>query len=639
MTGRYALALIIPALAALVLTGCPKDEYDPQTWIEKLDDPNPQAVDEAIRRLQRLKDPVAVGPLGEAWRRQNRPQRVLRVLIELAERDQDGKGPTWDDAIEYLEEAVSDLDVSDERSIENAVIAAEALGRAQDRDSIPTLIAAAKKDMPKLSKAQRVRLTAVRSMGKFGQDPRTVDTLIGILKTDESKQPPQLYAAAADALSEARDPKAIVPLLETLYKLPLANPQARRALIATGLPAIEHLIRVIKGEHTEMNALAKEFKFNIDCEKEIGPETTCLAPTNLEYKAAQLLGDLYAKDAVSVLLAELDKTALPAFFQGGAPGPTQHAAVLDALRKIGDRKSAARVLTYATDPKTYDEIRPLAIDVYSFIANDEKALDSLAKFIKDDDAEEQVRLSAGMAYGRLVRSSGKYEPLTYMIERYRKEADKREGKRKKAEKAFKDAETAFKEAQKKADENKDDEKLQTAAEKAQEKMDDKQQDSMSIESEIAGYRRFQRTFEQNLARAHLGVKCKQDPKCYIDVLDTKADDVGKDLDKYIKDWKDWSPQEKKDLHIAAMERSLLELAKLGDKARPVFDKILEKVESTERIIRQGTLLVMARTAELPCDKCADRLKEVVESQEDQSTLGPLNSETRAARAYFLWAGK
>src|SRR5688572_3325468 len=55
MSRRYAFGCRLPAYLAatclaLAATGCPADEHDPQTWIEKLDDR--REAQEAIVKLQ-----------------------------------------------------------------------------------------------------------------------------------------------------------------------------------------------------------------------------------------------------------------------------------------------------------------------------------------------------------------------------------------------------------------------------------------------------------------------------------------------------------------------------------------------------------------------------------------------------------
>jgi HEAT repeat protein len=598
------------------LAGCPEDERDPQTWIAKLDDPGETQA--AVTWLQRLKDPVAIKPLSKVWDERGRPERVLRVIIELAETP-DAQGKThWEDALPILRKAVEEFDVSDNRSIENAKMAADALGKAKDKDSIESLINVVNKSMPQLSAGQEVRRSAVAALGQFGDEPRAVDTLITVISADPKDQPVHLFAAAANALAEARSPKAVVPVIKAIYEIAPIYQQGRRAVIAIGKPAIPELLKVFQGEHKEINALAKKNEFNIDCNKEQGPESKCKAPTNLEFKSAALLGDLYAKEAAEVLAAGLKKKADPAFFQpNGAPGPTQHTAILDALRKINDPKSAAAVRAYWQDPSTDDVVRPMAIDVYSMLTTETDALPALGKLIKDDDQEEQIRMAAGQAYGRLARDTKDFEPLTYMVDRYRKEATKYDKEAQKVEPKFE----------------------QAKKEKNQAKIDEYGQELSAAQGRAAAYRNFQRAFEQHIARAYAGVRCKEDPKCYAGILDESGDDIGKKMGQYITDLDKWSPEEKANLKIAAAERALLELVKMDDKARPVMDTIMKQVESTDRITRQGTLLVMVHAAPLPCDDCIKRLDEIIDKQKDESTLAQLSAETQAVRNYFLWAGR
>lgn len=621
MSRRYAFGFRLPAylaatFLALAATGCPSDEHDPQTWIEKLDDR--REAQEAIVKLQRLKDPVAIKPLAKVWEERSRPTQVLRAIIDLASIKDAQGNQHWEDALPVLRKALEEFDVSDIDSVENAKMAADALGEAKDKESVELLVTVVKKGMPRRSPGQEVRRSAIRALGKFDNEPRAVDALIGVLKEKLEDQLPELFAAAADALGETRNPKAVVPLIEAIYKIAPVYAQGRRALVAIGKPAIPELIKIFEGEHKEINALAKENKFNIHCDREMGPDSDCKAPTNLEFKSAALLGDLYAKEAVDPLVAGLKKPAQPAFFlPNGAPGPTQHAAILDALRKINDPKAAEPVRAYWQDPNTDDVLRPFAIDVYSTLTTSTDSLGALGKLIKDDEQEEQVRMAAGQAYARLVRDPKEFEPLLYMIDRYKKEAAKFDKEVQKLEPKHEQA---------KKDKN-------------QGKIDEVGQELAMAQARASGYRNYQRAFEQNLARAQVGIRCKQDAQCYAAILDETGADVGKKLSEHITDLDKWTEDEKANLKLAAAERALFELAKLGDKARPVMDQILKHVESPDRIMRQGTLLAMVHVAQLPCDKCIERLDEVIEQQKEDTKLGELTKDTQVARNYFLWAGR
>ena len=100
VSGLLSIAAV--AMFAATLLGCPSDPYDPDTWIDHLDDP--AEVEAAITQLSNLGDPKAIKPLGKTWRKYNKASKVLRVIVDLASRKEgpppDKKaGPFWDDAV------------------------------------------------------------------------------------------------------------------------------------------------------------------------------------------------------------------------------------------------------------------------------------------------------------------------------------------------------------------------------------------------------------------------------------------------------------------------------------------------------------------------------------------------------------
>jgi hypothetical protein len=590
---RWSVSFALVSALALALTGCPSDPYDPETWIEKLDEPTEAA--DALQKLQQLKDPKAIPALGAFWKKHNNPSKVLRIIIDLAQfqkvDDQTGKvlyGPTHEAAIPFLLEAVQNFDIGDQQSIDDASVAADALGTAaaaghRDNETVKVLVNAANKAMPKLSPGQRVRIAAIRALGNFPASELAIDTLIKILETDMDKQPLKVHAAAINALGETHNPKALAPLLLALYKLSPLYPQVRSALAAIGKPAIPALIAVYKGDNKTIEAFAKDNNLANDCAAASGPDTKCQAPGNVEFKAAALLGDLRAKDAVPLFVESLKSDPKISFYdpQTGAPGPPTHSAVLDALRKIGDERAVEPVYAFWSDRNTDDALRPLAIDVYSTLTRDTKALDALEKLFKDDGEEEQIRLAAALAFGRLARSKSDLTPLEYMVARYKKPADENDEKAKKAK--TEDAKAEF-------------------------------------EGIRDSYRGYQRGFEENVERAKVGIACKDDPACYVKYLEAKDIRVG-------------------EMGLPRAERALLELAKLGKKASAVTPQVLKHADSTERLVRDGVLLALPQVAELPCSQCSERLAEVIEKQKDQTTLDYLTKDTEIVMHYFQWAGK
>jgi hypothetical protein len=499
---------------------------------------------------------------------------------------------TW---IAHLDE----LDVGDRRSIERAIIAADALGRAKHAEAELPLIKAAMLQVPKLSPAQRVRISAIRALGNYGHSKAAVNALIKILEVDRADQPLQLHAAAANALATTGSEAALQPLLLALYALPPIYFQLRGAITGIGEPAIDQLILIFEGKHVALNEYARQQGFATDCKRASGPSTQCKAPGNLRFKAAALLGDLHAKRAAPALVAYLKRPVEVAFFDPntGSPGPSAHSAVLDALRKIGDPAAADPIFFFIKNKGSSDLVQPLAIDAYSMLATDTKALTHLGKNIQNRQQAEQVRRSSALAYGRLATQTVQLGVLQTVIDRYSKEAVKSAKRAKKAKNADK---------------------------------------KRALEQAAEDYRGWAREFEQYKTRARVGIKCKADPTCLGAYLDKSADEIVDELQ--IPSGGEMSPATKQAYRIAAIDRALVELGKMGKRGRPVLPKLLVHVGSTERLVRQGILLALVRIAEVPCQKCVDRLTEVVESQKDQTTLDYLTADTKIVRNYFLRAG-
>lgn len=671
--GAARLCAVTLLILMFGLTGCPKDPYDPDTWIDKLDDRDPREVERAVTELQRLKHPKAIKPLANTWRKQSKSSKILKVIIELAA-NTENDGPHWDLAIDVLVEAVEDYDVGDSRSIENAIAAADALGRAKNTDAIQPLINAVNQKLrSKDHPGQRVRLSAIRALGQFGNNSRAVDTLINTLDADPELERIEIFGAAVNALADARSTKAIIPLMMTMNKKPGLFQQVRRALIAIGPEVIPELHKTLKGEHKELNDLAKQLKLNVKCPKRngteaerqipVGPESQCRGPAQLEYFAAQLLGDLYAGDKTSLelLRAELKKEPMPAFFTPAGDGPSSHEAALIALRRIRptDDDTIKAVKDYWVAKSTFDSIRPMAMDVYSYIAKEDKdALQKLGEYIIDGDNEPQMRMAAGAAYARLVYSADQFsiavpkiykpaerkkrsQPIQYMIDHNKEKADALEKKVTPLQDKYDELKKDFdkKTVAYKGTKGADADKLGKELTALKEKIDKLGAEKSPLEGNLKYYTDLYQNFEQHLARAEIGINCGSKLDCYMDIIDKKGEDIVKGL-KLVKAPKEgWTKDQYDVFKIVASERALLELMKMREKVRPQFDKILEMAETTERVMRESILMIMVHSAELPCKKCVERLDAIIEDQQDNSTLRQLTMDAQAVRNYFLWAGE
>jgi HEAT repeat protein len=572
---RFIQAVAV-AVLCLSAAACEKDPNDASTWIPKLKDS--ATLDDAVRNLDRLKDPKAIQPLGEAWKRWNKPSKILRAMINIANFDDPtGKKqyivrkPEYKDAMPYLIEAVKDYDASLQQSIEDGAIAADTLGKSADPAAIEVLVAAATKAMPKTSPANRVRAQAIRALGHF-KDPRAVDTLIKILGADPETQEIRLHAAAALALAETGSEKALPALAKAAFVGPIYM-QVREGFTRAGKPAVAVAMQIFDGKQPDVVAYAKEKDFAKN------------APGAMVYKGALLLGDLHASEALPKLIAGLKQPTQSIGFdpRSGAEQGTSHAGILDALRRIGDPSAADAVYDYMTDEKTDDFLlRPLAMDVYSMISTDTKALPWLLKTIKDEAADPNVRNAAIIAYGRLGKSNDDAAPIKAMIAEYDAKAKKAADKAKAA--------------------------------KSEQDKGAAEQDQQTAESFSGGLKEAQ-------ARMDIAIKCKQDAACYAETLDAKDVAVGQP-------------------GLPRVERALLEIRKLGPKAQGVYKKLLDAkyLGTSERIEREAILLALPRIAPLPCKDCAEAMDKVLDSQASQTTLDLLNKETKIVYHYFLWAG-
>lgn len=557
--------------ALVFACACEKDPNDPQTWVDKLGDRSEQS--EALHHLERMNDPGTIKPLGEIWKKQNKPSNILRVLIGVTgTAAKAGTKTAWADALPYLTDAVENFDQAAARSIDDAVVACDALGRSGEAGAVPTLINAAQKPLPKLHAGNRVRIACTHALGNF-HDAKVADVLIRILETDPERQLIRLNAAAALALAESGDARALPALINAMYFMPAIFNQVRQAVTRVGKPAIPVLLTLLQEKDPEIAKKAKDKGFDKK------------GPGNIVYKAALLLGDMRAKEALPYLTAILRTEPRIAFYdeKSGAPGPTTHEGVLGALRLIMDPGSASAVRAFWVDPKTYDGTRPTAIDVYSMLAGDDASLGDLMKFIKDEKEEQAIRLSAIIAYGRLGRSSAEEKTLADMAAGY-------------------------------------DDRLKKAEDKVKAAKTDEQKAEADDERQVAAY--WRDALNESRQRIAIAVECGKDPACYAKALPPK-----------VKDFKAGSP------NLPRAERAVLELAKMGDAAKGQTDALLAGADTPERFVRQGILLALPRVAPLPCPKCADRLNEVIDKQADTTTLDFLTGETRIVYHYFLWAGK
>ena len=124
----------------IAMVGCVSDPRDPNTWIKKLDSPVDQK--DAVRELVRLKDPAAVEPLINFYKK-NRDPEVLKAIATFKDKRQ---VPVMIDSLEYTDE-----------SYDNAATAAAALGDTPDPSAVDPLIKALGKPLSIKTRANIVK--------------------------------------------------------------------------------------------------------------------------------------------------------------------------------------------------------------------------------------------------------------------------------------------------------------------------------------------------------------------------------------------------------------------------------------------------------------------------------------------------
>ncbi len=616
----------VTAVAAVVLSsGCPKDPFDPETWISDLD--HPHKWEDAVRQLDQLGEPVAIEPLVEAWEDHNRPSRILRTVISLADQPDEDGGPFWDAAVPMLITALDESDISDSSSRNDAVAAARALGRAGDTEAVPALVNAATRTLPRLSPGQEVRRAAVFALGEFGENDQAFNTLVRVLEEDTDDQPIEVHGAAVMALGTTDREDAIQPLLAALFELPELYRQTRAALTGLGEPVIAELIRIFRGQHDEINELAKELGFAENCDRAMGPDTDCQAPGNLHFRSASVLGDMRANEAVPVLAEELGNDPEIAYFddERGLRGPPSHQAILDALGKIGDPRAEGPLRRYWRDDDNQTGLRAFAMDKYSMVARSGESIGRLTSTMQEGN--DELSNAAALAGARIISTEDRLAPYNQNIAEHRDEADELEAK---AEELAEEAE----ELTEQLDEDDD------GGEALRERAAERARQASQHRNRASNKRNSQRMYEQHKGRILVGIQCDGDASCYAELLTLEADELADELEELgLEGASDYDRGERSSLQVAARERALLDLAKMGDAASDALEAVLEIASTTNGTTRDAVLVALPQIAELPCDECRDRLDEIVESQRGQSRLSRITGNTRILKHYFTWAGR
>jgi len=542
---------------------------------------------------------------------------------------------------------------------------------------------------------QKTRLVTVRALGEFPTRP-AVQALIQVL--DKAKKPrsqqPRLTAAAADSLAkialknQTLAASATDALVVTLFAAPATFQFVSRALVAIGPAAENALIKVFKHQHPQVNRFARDHDFARHCYgaggTQYGGNSTCQQPGNLRYKAAVVLGELHSQKALPMLVDALHDRPVPAFFARGSLPPTQHLAILVAIQKIdahrvaGKLKScwlgptpkdcnrcrvngrlakcAKNVLPARSHCRCFTGLRSATINTYSVVTRhaDDKVFAALGRYIKGN-YPLALRFDAAIAYGRLARSGRSLEPLAFMVAGNRRDAARAAKRLSRAARKLAVLE-----------------RVRPVTKRLRARLARLQKTVRTIKSRQADFTGFQRTFEYAVARAAVGMKCKARASCYLQFIKRRrsrnvAKLIGEVLEAEARSWANkgrnnprtlaitlalaaikklkplpgqiatWSLNDRKALTLAVAERSALEIAKLGNKAKQHTRELLQLLRTREPFIRQALLVALLHVAPRPCAACVKRLDELIARDSKSTARARLVSEATLWRNYFSWA--
>ena len=340
---------VLFAVAGSLTAGCTGDPNDPMTWARKLNNVRDQQ--EALNQLARMgveRAKVALPQLIAFYKETKKPEH-LEALVRF---NDPSTIPLLIEALNFTED-----------DFDRSIVAAGALGELREKatEAVEPLIQAVNHQLPIKSRANNVRLAAVRALVKIG-DKRAVPALAQVLTTSADEQDFLLNQKAALGLAELRDPTSVPALIKGMFMTGRgANifQECRLALVRVGEPAVAPLIELLNEKNAEINVMAKK----LDFEK--------YSPGIVPFKAAMLLGDLRAARAVPALAARLK---IPA--KSG-----EHKSILISLGFIGTKEAVDVLLDTLKDKKADAPTRSAAEDGI-YLSGDKRAVPILMETAK-----------------------------------------------------------------------------------------------------------------------------------------------------------------------------------------------------------------------------------------------------------------
>jgi HEAT repeat protein len=321
MTKQRLMSVAAVVFCALSLFGCHPDDNDPKGQAEDLADPVRREF--ALGRLQS----IFSTRLSEAKGDRKQPSLVefadqthellTKAYLDYPEDKQNGlrmlslmnemRDPRT------LPALIKALDWTAEVSEDHAVTAALTMTEIDiPADKRAEVVAAICKAVLRIDGARgadnRMRKSFIEVLGKL-KDKGATDTLTKIALKRDASQNFLFNILAAQQLVSIADPAATQAMVKALYWFDANQPQMRMndvatsALVAIGKPALEPVLKALRGEDAEVNDIIKLYieaikQKDAEAASKIDPKTVISA------EATFTLGKLGFRDSLEALIAE-----------------------------------------------------------------------------------------------------------------------------------------------------------------------------------------------------------------------------------------------------------------------------------------------------------------------------------------------
>ncbi|MBN2498663.1 MAG: HEAT repeat domain-containing protein [Deltaproteobacteria bacterium] len=349
-----------------------KPGEDVECWMQALS--SPEQREKAIVEIKALGDKKAEPALVEAFKNAADTPKDREEIAEIF-----GKWKTAQavkpmmDAIDFTIGPSKDGKKAKMTNRANQKIAT-ALGMIGDKQAVEHL-----KRLMKLTKDPKVQRSAIRALGRL-KATEALDDLLALLA--DKNEPKIIRANVVYTLGEIGDLRVVPKLVDALYmEKAFFFPHANLALVKIGEPAVDLLVKTMKGENPDVKKLL---------ESSVG-----IIEGALEANSAQVLGDIGSTKATDALLEMMGKVLK---WEAETNRMLVIVRIINSLGEIGDKRAIDPILKVLT--AKYWDVRTVVANALMNIG-DREVLPQLFKLAETGEQHPRTRVPLVEAIGNL----------------------------------------------------------------------------------------------------------------------------------------------------------------------------------------------------------------------------------------------